>query len=104
MDVTGRLSAPLARAGLALRTGKAEGVPAFLARKPARRFQTYDADGDGFVGRSDFVAADHRPAEEFDHGPGSAGSWLLGPDPHDVRTAVQQSDRIPARHRIRRGA
>lgn len=46
-------------------------ISAFLDRKLARRFQTYDTDGDGFVVRADFVAAADRLAEEFGHGPDS---------------------------------
>jgi Ca2+-binding EF-hand superfamily protein len=44
---------------------------AFLDRKLARRFRTYDSDGDSFVEREDFVQAAARLGEEFGHGPDS---------------------------------
>ncbi|HEY3607722.1 MAG TPA: EF-hand domain-containing protein [Pseudonocardiaceae bacterium] len=40
-------------------------ISAFLDRKLARRFRTYDTDGDGFIERRDFVEAATRLAEEF---------------------------------------
>ena len=43
--------------------GKTMEISAFLDRKPARRFRTYDTDGDGFIEREDFVAAAARPGE-----------------------------------------
>jgi Ca2+-binding EF-hand superfamily protein len=51
----------------------------FLDRKLARRFRTYDLDGDGLIGRDDLLAAIR--AYYFDESPDSAGSWLLGPLP-----------------------
>ena len=46
-------------------------ISTFLERKLARRFRTYDTDGDGFIERADFVAAATRLGDEFGHGPGS---------------------------------
>jgi Ca2+-binding EF-hand superfamily protein len=39
----------------------------FLDRKLARRFQTFDYDGDGRIERSDFQTSATRLADEFDH-------------------------------------
>ena len=60
-------------------------------------------DSGGFTTTDDLLEA----IREYymDDAAGSAGSWLLGPsNPHGVRMVVQQRARIPARHRIRRGA
>ncbi|WP_234380506.1 EF-hand domain-containing protein [Streptomyces sp. CMB-StM0423] len=46
-------------------------VSTFLARKLARRFRTYDTDGDGYVDRADFERAARQLGEEFGHGPDS---------------------------------
>ena len=46
-------------------------ISAFLDRKLARRFRTYDTDGDGFIERGDFVAAAARLGDEFGRAPGS---------------------------------
>ncbi|WP_407564659.1 EF-hand domain-containing protein [Streptomyces sp. 184] len=46
-------------------------VSTFLARKLARRFRTYDTDGDGYIDRADFERAARRLGEEFGHGPDS---------------------------------
>ncbi|GAB4584120.1 EF-hand domain-containing protein [Nocardia sp. IFM 10818] len=43
----------------------------FLRRKLARRFQTFDFDGDGRIERSDFESSAARLADEFGHGPDS---------------------------------
>ncbi|QLY30184.1 EF-hand domain-containing protein [Nocardia huaxiensis] len=43
----------------------------FLARKLARRFQTFDFDGDGRIERSDFESSAAALAAEFGHGPDS---------------------------------
>ncbi|MGW4208971.1 EF-hand domain-containing protein [Lentzea sp. NPDC004789] len=40
-------------------------ITAFLDRKLARRFRTYDSDGDGFIGRDDFTHAAERTAKAF---------------------------------------
>lgn len=40
-------------------------ITAFLARKLARRFRTYDSDGDGFIGREDFTQAAERTTKAF---------------------------------------
>lgn len=40
-------------------------ITAFLDRKLARRFRTYDADGDGFIDREDFTAAGLRTTRAF---------------------------------------
>jgi hypothetical protein len=40
--------------------------------RAARRFRTYDTDGDGYIGRADFEQAAIRMAKEFGHGPLSA--------------------------------
>ena len=47
------------------------GVSAFLDRKLARRFATYDSDGDGYVDRADFERAVARLGEAFGHPPDS---------------------------------
>ncbi|HVK19862.1 MAG TPA: EF-hand domain-containing protein [Actinokineospora sp.] len=46
-------------------------ISPFLERKLARRFQTFDFDGDGDIDRADFETAVIRLAEEFGHGPDS---------------------------------
>ncbi len=43
----------------------------FLDRKLARRFRTYDVDGDGFIERDDFASAASRLGAEFGHAPDS---------------------------------
>jgi Ca2+-binding EF-hand superfamily protein len=43
----------------------------FLSRKLARRFQTFDADGNGRIEREDFETSAGRLADEFGYGPGS---------------------------------
>jgi hypothetical protein len=40
-------------------------ISPFLDRKLARRFRTYDIDGDGYVDRADFERAAIRMSEEF---------------------------------------
>ncbi|HEX8870661.1 MAG TPA: EF-hand domain-containing protein, partial [Lentzea sp.] len=40
-------------------------ITAFLDRKLARRFRTYDSDGDGFIGRDDFTQAGERTTKAF---------------------------------------
>jgi len=40
-------------------------ITAFLDRKLARRFRTYDSDGDGFIGRDDFTQAAERATKAF---------------------------------------
>ncbi|MEU5159956.1 EF-hand domain-containing protein [Streptomyces sp. NPDC020875] len=45
---------------------------AFLRRRLARRFATYDTDGDGFVERADFEAAVARLGTAFGREPGCA--------------------------------
>lgn len=51
-------------------------ITAFLERKLARRFRTYDTDGDGFIGREDFTAAGSRTTRAF---------GLTDDDPKSVR-------------------
>jgi hypothetical protein len=51
-------------------------ITAFLDRKLARRFRTYDADGDGFIGRDDFARAGERTTRAF---------GLAADDPKAVR-------------------
>jgi Ca2+-binding EF-hand superfamily protein len=52
-------------------------VSEFLDRKLARRFRTYDTDGDGFIEREDFVQAAARMGEAFGHGPDSPARQRL---------------------------
>jgi hypothetical protein len=40
-------------------------ITAFLDRKLARRFRTYDSDGDGFIEREDFTQAGERTTKAF---------------------------------------
>ena len=40
-------------------------ITAFLDRKLARRFRTYDSDGDGFIEREDFTQAGERTTRAF---------------------------------------
>ena len=40
-------------------------ITAFLSRKLARRFRTYDSDGDGFIERADFTQAGERTTKAF---------------------------------------
>src|SRR5687768_2682608 len=40
-------------------------ITAFLDRKLTRRFRTYDADGDDFIGRDDFAGAGERTTKAF---------------------------------------
>ncbi|NKE55897.1 EF-hand domain-containing protein [Lentzea sp. PSKA42] len=40
-------------------------ITAFLDRKLARRFRTYDSDGDGFIEREDFTQAGARTTKAF---------------------------------------
>ncbi|GAB2832902.1 EF-hand domain-containing protein [Lentzea nigeriaca] len=40
-------------------------ISAYLDRKLARRFRTYDADGDGYIGREDFTQAGERTIKTF---------------------------------------
>uniref|UniRef100_A0AAU2UZU6 EF-hand domain-containing protein n=1 Tax=Streptomyces sp. NBC_00003 TaxID=2903608 RepID=A0AAU2UZU6_9ACTN len=49
----------------------------FLDRKLARRFRTYDLDGDGVIERGDFRAAAEAMAQEFDQKPGTAARERL---------------------------
>jgi Ca2+-binding EF-hand superfamily protein len=42
-------------------------ISEFLARKLARRFQTFDFDGNGQIERSDFETSAGRVADEFGH-------------------------------------
>ncbi|RKR86861.1 EF hand domain-containing protein [Micromonospora pisi] len=42
-------------------------ISPFLDRKLARRFATYDTNGDGYVGGEDFARSAVRMAEEFGH-------------------------------------
>ncbi|MGW6933496.1 EF-hand domain-containing protein [Lentzea sp. NPDC054927] len=51
-------------------------ITAFLDRKLARRFRTYDSDGDGFIEREDFTQAGERTTKAF---------GLAGDDPKAVR-------------------
>jgi Ca2+-binding EF-hand superfamily protein len=46
-------------------------ISEFLDRKLARRFQTFDDNGNGRIERADFVTSATRLADEFGHGPGS---------------------------------
>lgn len=46
-------------------------IPEFLDRKLARRFSTFDYDGDGGIDRSDFVRSATAVADEFRHPAGS---------------------------------
>ncbi|CRK56045.1 calcium binding protein [Alloactinosynnema sp. L-07] len=46
-------------------------ISPFLERKLARRFQTFDIDGDGDIDRADFETSAIRLAREFGHGPDS---------------------------------
>ena len=55
-------------------------ITAFLERKLARRFRTYDTDGDGFVEREDFTQAGKRTTEAF---------GLAADDPKAVRFHAQ---------------
>ena len=55
-------------------------MSAFLDRKLARRFATYDSDGNGFIEREDFALAVARMADEFGHRPGSPARQRL----HDL--------------------
>lgn len=51
-------------------------ITAFLDRKLARRFRTYDSDGDGFIEREDFTQAGERTTKAF---------GLAGDDPKALR-------------------
>ncbi|SES01583.1 EF-hand domain pair [Lentzea xinjiangensis] len=51
-------------------------ITAFLDRKLARRFRTYDVDGDGFIEREDFTQAGTRTTKAF---------GLAADDPKAVR-------------------
>ncbi|GLY51371.1 EF-hand domain-containing protein [Lentzea sp. NBRC 102530] len=51
-------------------------ITAFLERKLARRFRTYDTDGDGFIEREDFAQAGERTTKAF---------GLVHDDPKAVR-------------------
>lgn len=51
-------------------------ITAFLTRKLARRFRTYDSDGDGFIEREDFTQAGERTTKAF---------GLVEDDPKAVR-------------------
>jgi len=51
-------------------------ITAFLERKLARRFRTYDTDGDGFIERRDFTQAGERTTKAF---------GLAADDPKAVR-------------------
>ncbi|WP_030257108.1 EF-hand domain-containing protein [Streptomyces violens] len=55
-------------------------ISAFLDQKLARRFATYDSDGDGFIEREDFTSAVARTAEAFGHRPDSPARQRL----HDL--------------------
>jgi hypothetical protein len=52
-------------------------ISPFLDRKLARRFRTYDNDGDGFIEREDFEQAAARMSEAFGHGPDSPARQRL---------------------------
>lgn len=52
-------------------------ISPFLERKLARRFATFDFDGDGDIDRSDFETSVTRLAEEFGHGPDSVARQRL---------------------------
>ncbi|MBO2452134.1 EF-hand domain-containing protein [Actinomadura barringtoniae] len=52
-------------------------ITPFLDRKLARRFKTFDSNGNGFVERADFVEAAARMGEEFGHGGDSAARRRL---------------------------
>ncbi|MGH8888074.1 MAG: EF-hand domain-containing protein [Egibacteraceae bacterium] len=52
-------------------------ISTFLDRKLARRFKTYDNDGDGFIEREDFEQAAARMGEAFGHGPDSPARQRL---------------------------
>lgn len=54
------------RAGKVTEGGGVE-ISEFLERKLARRFQTFDFDGDGRLERSDFESSAMRVADEFGH-------------------------------------
>ncbi|MEV7835293.1 EF-hand domain-containing protein [Streptomyces subrutilus] len=59
-------------------------ISAFLDQKLTRRFETYDGDRDGFVGREDFETGAARTAEAFGHAPGSPARQRL----HDLSLAL----------------
>jgi Ca2+-binding EF-hand superfamily protein len=46
-------------------------ITPFLDRKLARRFRTFDADGDGYIERTDFEQSVASMGEAFGHGPSS---------------------------------
>jgi Ca2+-binding EF-hand superfamily protein len=52
-------------------------ISPFLDRKLARRFKTFDGNGNGFIERADLVEAAARMAEEFGHGADSAARRRL---------------------------
>lgn len=58
-------------------------ITAFLERKLARRFRTYDTDGDGFIEREDFIQAGERTTKAF---------GLAADDPKAVRFHEQLLD------------
>jgi hypothetical protein len=67
-------------------------ISEFLERKLARRFQTFDFDGNGQIERSDFETSAGRVADEFGHNAVTALS------PHGIcyrRSTISTSMTIP---------
>lgn len=72
-------------------------ISEFLDRKLARRFRTYDHDGDGFIERDDFATVAARLGAEFGHAADSAvqqrmTALCLGVWDHLVKAADVDSD------------
>jgi len=59
------------------KVGGSKEKSAFLDRKLAWRFRTYDHDGDGYIERADFQLAADRTGEEFGHSRESAARQRL---------------------------
>src|SRR5262249_48752970 len=55
-------------------------LSSFLDRKIARRFRTYDTDGDGYIEQEDWEQAVARMGAAFGHGPESVARQRL----HDL--------------------